>query len=139
MYYSLDDGTFDIQRAHFDDAGIDMRTPEWFVLRAGEQKVVDLKVRVQIPVGYYGKMESKSGLMVNHGIVCMGGVVDSGFRGTIKVRMWNTSSEDYEFEKGDKLVQMVLIPVLLADLVKADKLDAAVSGRNESGWGSTGR
>lgn len=139
MYYAADDGAFDIKRAHFDDAGIDMRTPEWFVLRAGEQKVVDLKVRVQIPVGYYGKMESKSGLMVNHGIICMGGVVDSGFRGTIKVRMWNTSCEDYTFEKGDKLVQMVLIPVLLADLVKTDKLDEAVSGRNENGWGSTGR
>ena len=139
MYYVTDDGAFNIQRAHFDDAGIDMRTPEWFVLRAGEQKVIDLKVRVQIPVGYYGKMESKSGLMVNHGIICMGGVIDSGFRGTIKVRMWNTSSKDYKFEKGDKLVQMVLIPVLLADLVKTDKLDDAASGRNESGWGSTGR
>ena len=139
MYYSLDDGAFDIQRAHFDDAGIDMRTPEWFVLRAGEQKVIDLKVRVQIPVGYYGKMESKSGLMVNHGIICMGGVVDSGFRGTIKVRMWNTSCEDYKFEKGDKLVQMVLIPVLLADLEETTKLDEAIGGRNESGWGSTGK
>ena len=69
----------------------------------------------------------------------MGGVVDSGFRGTIKARMWNTSCEDYTFKKGDKLVQMVLIPVLLADLVKTDKLDEAVSGRNENGWGSTGR
>ena len=77
--------------------------------------------------------------MVNHGIICMGGVVDSGFRGTIKVRMYNTSDKDYTFEAGDKLVQMVLMPVLLADLEQVEKLDAADFGRNESGWGSTGR
>lgn len=139
MKYALEPWACDIDRAHPDDAGIDMRTPVGFVLRAHEQKVVDLGVRVQIPIGYWGKMESKSGLMVNHGITCMGGVVDSGFRGTIKVRMWNTSDEDYTFKQGDKLVQMVLMPVLLADLERVDKLDAADFGRNESGWGSTGR
>ncbi len=100
---------------------------------------MDLGVSVQIPLGYFGKMESKSGLMVNHGIICMGGVIDSGFRGTIKIRMWNTSNEDYEFHRGDKLVQMVLVPVLLADLVATNMLDDSYFGRNTSGWGSTGR
>ncbi len=139
MIYKLEYGAYEIDRAHEDDAGIDMRTPEGFMLRAHEQKVVDLGVSVQIPLGYFGKMESKSGLMVNHGIICMGGVIDSGFRGTIKVRMWNTSDKDYRFEKGDKLVQMVVIPVLLADLAETNALDEAAFGRNESGWGSTGR
>lgn len=139
MKYALEPFAFDINRAHQDDAGIDMRTPERFVLRAHEQKVIDLGVRVQIPLGYWGKMESKSGLMLKHGIICMGGVVDSGFRGTIKVRMYNTSDQDYTFEAGDKLVQMVLMPVLLADLEQVEKLDEADFGRNESGWGSTGR
>lgn len=139
MKVALSDGAYMPQRAHFDDAGIDMRTPIGFILHAHEQKVVDLGVHVQIPVGYFGKMESKSGLLVNHGIMCMGGVVDSGFRGSIKVRMWNTTSEPYEFYKGDKLVQMVLIPTLCADIEDSEYLDPSASGRDNSGWGSTGR
>ena len=139
MNYMINRDAYPIERAHFDDAGIDIRTPEEFVLHAGEQRKIDTGVSVEIPIGYYGKMESKSGLMFNHGIICMGGVVDSGFRGTIKVRMWNTSSEDYTFEEGDKLVQMVPIPVLLDDLEETSELDEAYFGRNESGWGSTGR
>lgn len=140
MRYSLDDGAFEIKRAHFDDAGIDIRAPRWMVLRAGEQVVVDLGVRVEIPVGYYGKLESKSGLMVKHGIICMGGVIDAGFRSTIKVRMWNTSYEDYVFEKGDKLVQMVLIPTLLLEpLESVGKLGASQFGRDENGYGSSER
>ena len=139
MKYALEPWACDIDRAHPDDAGIDMRTPVGFVLRAHAQKVVDLGVHVQLPLGTWGKMESKSGLMVNHGIICMGGVVDAGFRGTIKVRMWNTSDEDYVFEQGDKLVQMVPMPVVLSDLEQVDELDEAYFGRNASGWGSTGR
>lgn len=139
MRYMLEDYAHDISRAHPDDAGIDMRTPYGFTLHAGEQKVIDLGVRVQLPLGTFGKMESKSGLMVNHGIICMGGVIDAGFRGTIKVRMWNTSSEDYTFEEGDKLVQMVPMKVDLDDLEESSVLDEAHFGRGESGWGSTGR
>ena len=140
MRYMLEDYAHDISRAHPDDAGIDMRTPYGFTLHAGEQKVIDLGVRVQLPLGTFGKMESKSGLMVNHGIICMGGVIDAGFRGTIKVRMWNTWQEDYTFEKGDKLVQMVLIPTLLLEpLESVGKLGASQFGRDENGYGSSGR
>lgn len=139
MKIKLYEGAYMPKRAHFDDAGIDFRTPEGFTLNPGEFHVVDLKVAVQIPIGYFGKMESKSGLMVNHGIVCKGGVVDSGFRGTVKVRMQNDGDQPYTFQKGDKLVQMVLIPVLLADIELADELNASESGRDASGWGSTGR
>lgn len=85
MKYMLDDGAYAPVRAHFDDAGIDLRTPEAFDLGpAGsdtDQYVVDLKVHVEIPAGYYGKLESKSGLMTNHGVCSTGGVIDSGFRG----------------------------------------------------------
>ena len=140
LRYKVLEGGYKLERAHFDDAGIDFRTPEEFTLDPhGGQHVVDLKVAVQIPIGYFGKMESKSGLMVNHGVCCKGGVVDSGFRGTVKVRMQNDGDEPYTFQQGDKLVQMVLIPVLLADIELADELDASESGRDASGWGSTGR
>lgn len=139
MNYMIEKDAYPIERAHFDDAGIDIRTPEEFILHAGEQRKINTGVSVRIPIGYFGKMESKSGLMVNHGVICMGGVIDSGFRGTIKVRMWNTSNEDYAFEKGDKLVQMVLVPTLLEIPELQNDLEASESGRDASGFGSTGR
>lgn len=139
MKVKIEENGYMPMRAHFDDAGIDFRTPEEFTLNPLESHVVELNVKVQIPVGYFGKMESKSGLMVNHGVVCMGGVIDSGFRGNIKVRMMNLSDKPYTFRKGDKVVQMVLIPVLLADIESVETLDVSESGRETSGYGSTGR
>lgn len=139
MKVKIEENGYMPMRAHFDDAGIDFRTPEEFTLKPLESHVVDLNVKVQIPVGYFGKLESKSGLMVNHGVICMGGVIDSGFRGNIKVRMMNLSDKSYTFHKGDKLVQMVLIPVLLADIESVETLDVSESGRETSGYGSTGR
>lgn len=139
MNVKVFDGGYMPRRAHFDDAGIDLLTPEGFTLRPGESRVVDLKVGFEIPIGYFGKLESKSGLNVNHGVICPGGVIDSGFRGSVKVRVSNTGSEDYTFMRGDKVVQMVLIPVLLADLNEVDELTPSESGRDNSGYGSTGR
>lgn len=140
MKVMVERGGYMPQRAHFDDAGIDFRTPEEFTLQPhGGSRVVDLKVRVQIPVGCFGKLESKSGLNVNHNIQCTGGVIDSGFRGSIKVMITNNGDQAYTFKQGDKIVQMVLIPVLLADLQQVPMLDDSISGRDEAGWGSTGR
>lgn len=140
MKVKVYDGGYMPERAHFDDAGIDLRTPEAFVLEGhGGSHVVDLQVAVQIPIGYFGKLESKSGLNVNYNIQITGGVIDSGFRGTIKVRVTNNGPTPYIFGKGDKLVQMVLIPVGLFDLEQVDDLDSSESGRDMSGWGSTGR
>lgn len=139
MNVKVFDGGYMPRRAHFDDAGIDLLTPEGFTLRPGESRVVDLKVGFEIPVGYFGKLESKSGLNVNHGVICPGGVIDSGFRGSVKVRMLNTGYTDYTFMRGDKVVQMVVIPVLLADLNEVDELTPSESGRDNSGYGSTGR
>ena len=126
-------------RAHFDDAGMDFFSPEDFGIPAHGAYLLDLKVCVEIPLGFFGKMESKSGLMTKKGIVCAGGVIDSSFTGSIKVRMENHGDEYYRFNKGDKVVQMVLIPCLLPTLEQVDELDPPISGRGESGWGSTGR
>lgn len=126
-------------RAHFDDAGMDFYSPEDFTIPAHGSYLIDLKVCVQIPIGYTGFMKSKSGLMTQKGVVCAGGVIDSAFRGSIKVRMENHSDSDYHFAKGDKVTQMVLLPCLLADIEEAKELDPSESGRDESGWGSTGK
>lgn len=139
MKYQILDGGYPLQRAHFDDAGIDFRCPEEVTLFAHDSKVIDLRVAVQIPVGQVGFMKSKSGLMVNHGVICLGGVIDSGFRGSLRVRMMNTSDTPYTFKKGDKVVEMVLCDTQLCDLVQSPYLDDSVSGRGDNGYGSTGR
>lgn len=139
MKVKLLDGGKMPRRAHFDDAGMDFFSPEDFGIPAHGAYLIDLKVCVEIPLGFFGKMESKSGLMTQKGIVCAGGVIDSSFTGSIKVRMENHGDEYYHFNKGDKVVQMVLIPCLLPTLEQVDELDPPISGRGESGWGSTGR
>ena len=139
MKYKVYAGGYPLERAHFDDAGIDIRTPESFMLYPRHSIVIDTRVAVQIPVGYFGKLESKSGLNVNHSIITTGGVVDSGFRGTIKVKLYNFGDETYSFAQGEKISQLVLIPVLLADLEQVEELDSSESGRDDNGFGSTGR
>lgn len=119
--------------------GLIFFAPEDYVVPAHGSVLIDLMVCVEIPVGYYGKMESKSGLMTKHGVVCAGGVIDSGFRGSIKVRMENHEDTDYKFEQGDKVVQMVVQPCLLEECDVVPVLNYSISGRGTSGWGSTGK
>ena len=132
-------GGFAPSRAHFVDAGVDFRTPEAFTLGAGESKVIDLKVAVEIPVGMYGLMESKSGLMTKHHIVVEGGTIDAGFRGSIKISMANHGTEPYHFFQGDKIAQMVVMPCDLSSIDVVESLDEPDDGRGTDGYGSTGR
>ena len=86
--YYLDEGGFEPIRGHFEDAGMDLRTPEDVVIHPHSSAVIDTKVRCEIPTGFYGKLESKSGLHVKHDIVCLGGVIDASYRGTIVVKLY---------------------------------------------------
>lgn len=134
---TLADGAYMPERAHFNDAGADLRTPAEADLPAHGSVVIDTGVGMQIPDGWYGKLESKSGLNVRSEIVTPGGVIDAGFRGTIVVRLHNDSDKTYHFNAGDKITQIVIIPCLLCDFRKVDALDQAERGK--SGFGSTGR
>lgn len=133
----LDDGAYMPVRAHETDAGLDLRTPNDFTLFAGSSKVIDTFVRVAIPEGYFGKLESKSGLHILHDIVCLGGVIDSSYIGTIRVKLHNFGDKDYEFTAGDKIVQMIIQPCAGTQLILKDKLDD--TERGEGGFGSSGR
>lgn len=140
MKYYLDEGGFEPVRGHFDDAGMDLRTPEDVVLRAHDSVVIDTKVRVEIPTGFYGKLESKSGLHVKHDIVCLGGTIDASYRGTIVVKLYNMGPNLYKFKAGDKIVQMIIQPCVLEDWQKVDSLEElSETERSEGGFGSTGR
>lgn len=137
MKVKLSDGAFVPERAHKEDAGLDLRTPVPFILGAHESYVVDFGVAVEIPIGYYGELMSKSGLNVKHNIQSAGGVIDSGYTGTIRGRITNNSDYDYEFKRGDKVMQLVIKPCLCCGVNVVDEL--VDSDRGTDGFGSTGR
>jgi dUTP pyrophosphatase len=135
--YYIEEGGFEPIRGHFEDAGMDLRTPIDVVVPKGGSAVIDTLVHTEIPVGYYGKLESKSGLNVKHGVVSLGGTIDSGYNGSIVVKLYNFGDKDYEFKAGDKIVQMIIQPCVLEEWIEDD--DFSESERGDSGFGSTGR
>lgn len=124
-------------RAHKEDAGIDLKTPNRIVIHRHSSEVIDLGIKVEIPKGYYGKLESKSGLNVNEQIFCAGGVIDSGYTGTIKVRLYNYSGVDKIFEKGNKVVQLLIVPVHIPEFRMVSDIKSK-SDRGDNGFGSSG-
>jgi dUTP pyrophosphatase len=133
-------------RAHSTDAGIDLFTYKDFTLEMLERRLVGTGVAIQIPEGHVGFIKEKSGL-ANKGLEVKAGVIDQ-YRGEIEVLVKNPKGfawkdgkrngvgEKLSFKKGEKIAQMVIIPVNLGEVVEVNELDE--SDRGESGWGSSG-
>lgn len=136
MKIKLDPGAYMPERAHNADAGYDLRSPITDRLYAGQAIVIDTGVHVAIPEGYAGFLKSKSGLNVRHDIVGEG-VIDSGYTGSIRVKLYNHGAESYMIEKGDKISQLVLLPIYTPDLERVTALEE--TERGSGGFGSTGR
>lgn len=136
MKIKLDVGAFVPVRAHATDAGADLRSPVNAFIDAGDSCVIDTGMHIQLPHGYVGMLKSKSGLNVKHGITSEG-VIDEGYTGPIKVKLYNNSFEPYQVARGDKITQLVIVPCEYVDFEVVDKLDD--SERGGEGFGSTGR
>lgn len=136
MRIKLDEGAFVPSRAHATDAGIDLRTPVAVTVPAHGSAVIDTGVHVELPQGCAGLLVSKSGLNVKHGITSTG-LIDEGYTGTILVRLYNHSDTDYTFHEGDKVTQLVVIPVRYERVEIVDSINGGERGDN--GYGSTGR
>lgn len=150
MKIMLDEGAILPTRAHETDAGLDLYTPvdvvvpkSASVLMGGVlfpvdigSATIDTGVHVEIPKGYVGFIKSKSGLMVKHGLTA-DGTIDSGYVGSIRVKLFNHTSVSYEFKAGDKIAQLVLLPIITPDLEVVDSLEDTERGSN--GFGSSGR
>lgn len=132
----LDNGAQLPTKAHDVDAGYDIYSPEIRYIKAGQSEVIDTGVHIQIPKGYVGMLKSKSGLNVKHGLVSEG-VIDAGYNGSIAVKLYNHSFSDYYIQKGDKITQLVIMPIADTELVIASSLEDTERGNN--GFGSTGR
>lgn len=136
MRVKLDDGAFLPTRAHEEDAGYDLRSPVAGVVPAGGSMVVDTGVHVQIPRRFVGMVKSKSGLNVNHGITSEG-VVDAGYTGSVVVKLYNHGKEPVVIERGQKISQLVIMPIVTPEIEPVDELEE--TERGAGGFGSTGK
>lgn len=133
----IDKDAYMLEHAHEADAGYDIRTPVKVGLLPGQYAIIDTGVHIAIPQGYVGFLKSKSGLNVKDGIVGEG-VIDSGYTGSIKVKLYNFSSKTKTFDVGDKIIQLVILPISTPKLIQVTKLDEN-SDRGDQGFGSTGK
>lgn len=136
MEIILEDGAYMPSRGHEADAGLDLRTPEAVTVPAYGSAVIDTGVHVALPHGCAGLLVSKSGLNVKHNITSTG-LIDEGYTGSIVVKLYNNAGEDYGVEAGDKITQLVVIPVVHEPLEQVSEFNQTERGDN--GFGSTGR
>ncbi len=136
MKIMLDNGAKMPTKAHRADAGFDLYSRETVIVSAKESATFDVGVHMQIPEGFVGFLKSKSGLNVKHGITSEG-VIDSGYTGSIVVKLYNHSGKDYKVQIGDKISQIVLLPIAMTDLELVKDFENSERGNN--GFGSSGR
>ena len=136
MRVKLDEGAYMPDRAHKDDAGLDLRARETQIVCAKEDAFFDTGVHIELLEGTAGLIVSKSGLCKNHGITSTG-LIDSGYTGSIGVTLFNHSGYDYKVNAGDKISQLVIIPILIPELELVDELEETERGAN--GFGSSGK
>ena len=118
------------------DAGMDFFSNETLIVYPGERKLISTGISMAIPDGYVGLLWDKSGIATKHGIKTMAGVIDSGYRGEIKILVHNLSKNLYKIEKGNKIAQMLIQPVEQKKIIESSELDE--TERGEGGFGSTG-
>lgn len=158
MKITLDENAIMPTRAHDTDAGLDLYSRESKVVPAGGSAVFDTGVSIELPMyetefRFYdsktgepllmqqrlktvGFLKSKSGLNVKHNITS-DGVIDMGYTGSIVVKLYNHGKEDYQVNAGDKISQLVILPILTPSLELVDKLEETERGDN--GFGSSGK
>jgi dUTP pyrophosphatase len=125
-------------RAYAGDAGLDLSACEEVELRPGERALVPTGLAVAIPDGYAGFVQPRSGLAARHGISIVNtpGLIDSGYRGELRVMLLNTDSrEAFVVEPGMRIAQLVIVPVPEVELVEVDELPAGERGVR--GFGSS--
>lgn len=127
-------------RAHAGDAGLDLYACEAAHIGPGERWPVNTGVALQIPEGHAGLVLPRSGLARDHGIALVNapGLIDAGYRGEVQVLLLNTDpAETFRIEPGDRIAQLLVVPVGLPQPVEAEALSE--SARGDGGFGSSGR
>ena len=136
----LDDAATLPSRAHAGDAGLDLHAAQAAHIGPGERWQVSTGLAVEIPEGHAGLVLPRSGLALRYGISLVNapGLIDSGYRGEIGVLLLNNDpAEIFRVEPGDRIAQLVVVPIAGLEPVTAEQL--AASERGEGGFGSSGR
>lgn len=128
-------------RAHAGDAGFDLAAAEEAVLPPGGRAVVGTGISIAVPSGYAGLVLPRSGLAVRHGVSLVNapGLIDSGYRGELRVPLINHDREEtFQVERGMRIAQLVLVHAADALFIEVELLEASADGRDEGGFGSSG-
>ena len=136
MKIKLDKGAHMPTRAHDTDAGLDLYAMEGQIVPAKESAEFNTGVHIQLPPGTAGLLVSKSGLNVHHDITSTG-LIDEDYTGSVKVKLYNHGGYDYRVKAGDKISQLVILPVIKPELELVEDLEE--TERGDGGFGSTGR
>ena len=136
MNVFVETGAYIPERAHKTDAGLDIKSKETRLIKSHRGALLHTGLHVQLPHNTAGLLVSKSGLNVKHGITSTG-LIDEGYTGEIMVKLYNNSDESYLVHAGDKISQLVVIPVLYEDIHFRDSLDENTE-RGNHGFGSSG-
>ena len=123
-------------KAYVDSAGFDLYANETILVLTRNRSLISIGLSMQIPLGYCGKIYSRSGLANDHGIVAFNGIIDPGFSGVVKVLLFNLSDEEYLVQKGTRIAQMIFVKTENV-VFEFDILDLK-SDRNNKGFGSSG-
>ena len=122
--------------AHAGDAGMDLYAAGDIVIKPGERKIIATGMKMEIPTGYVGLIWDKSGLAAKNGLKIMGGVIDSTYRGEVKVVLVNLGDQEYRVVKNTKIAQMLIQKVESAEIEEVENLENTLRG--DEGFGSSG-
>lgn len=136
MKIKLDPGAIMPTRAHEADAGLDLYARNPDLIPPHGSRVFDTGVHIELPPNTVGMLKSKSGLNVKYGLTSEG-VIDEGYTGSIAVKLYNHSETPYVVEAGDKISQLVIMPIIRPTLEVVDSLEE--TERGTGGFGSSGR
>jgi dUTP pyrophosphatase len=130
---------FEPSYAKAGDAGADLRSTKKLSIAPGSRELVPTGVSIALPSGFVGLIHPRSGLALKHGVTVLNspGTIDAGYRGEIMVTLYNSSSELFEVEKGDRIAQLLIQKVERADFIAVEQLPD--SDRGQAGFGSTGK
>ncbi len=120
-------------------AGLDLRSAEALILKAGARALVATGIAIALPENVEAQVRPRSGLAVKHGVTVLNspGTIDCDYRGEIKVPLINHGAEDFSIARGDRIAQMVIAPVVQAQLFEVTTLDETARGMG--GFGSSGK
>jgi dUTP pyrophosphatase len=121
--------------AHEGDAGMDIHSCEDFILGPNERHLFSTGISIELPAGYVSLIWDKSGV-ANKGIKTMGGVIEHTYRGEYKIILYNTGKEPYEIKKGQKIAQILIQPIITAQVQEVSELSE--TKRGSGAFGSTG-